>query len=230
MDLFAAISARRSVRAFRPGEVPEDVLAACLEAARLAPSASNMQPWRFLVARDPASRAALAAAGYDQPALATAPVVTILLADRSRHRERLRRSKELVDAGAFDDDSLERAKTGYAIREAARETARRGMANAGSDAARAWKKAEIDAELAAGAMVAGEHYALAAVALGYAACWIGLFDENAARAVGGWPDTCFAVAMLPTGVPAIGQDKLPPRPRLPLAGIAWREKAGTPWI
>ena len=46
------LSARWSPRAFDPNTpIDEDKLAAALEAARWAPSASNTQPWRFIVAR-----------------------------------------------------------------------------------------------------------------------------------------------------------------------------------
>lgn len=43
------IELRRSIRKFRPEPVPEKLLRQALEAARLAPSAKNDQPWRFLV-------------------------------------------------------------------------------------------------------------------------------------------------------------------------------------
>jgi len=226
MDFFETVAARRSVRAFGPREVPDGVLAACLEAARGAPSASNIQPWRFLVVRGEARRAALAEAGYGQPALATAPVITVLLADRTRHRERLRRSRELIDCGALDPATLAKVKSGYAARDALRQA----VPGSGERAAiRAREQAETDAGLAAGALLAGEHYALAAVAQGYATCWVGLFDATAAREAGGWPESCLAVAMLPTGVPSPDSPPLPPRPRLPLAEIAWREDAGNGW-
>lgn len=46
------LAARWSPRAFDPSSpIDEDKLAAALEAARWAPSASNTQPWRFIVAR-----------------------------------------------------------------------------------------------------------------------------------------------------------------------------------
>ena len=42
---------RRSVRAYKPDDVPEELLQTVLEAGRLAPSACNKQPWRFIVVR-----------------------------------------------------------------------------------------------------------------------------------------------------------------------------------
>jgi nitroreductase len=51
MEVFEAIKARRSVRSYTPEPVPDEVLRRLLEAARLAPSAMNYQPWRFIVVR-----------------------------------------------------------------------------------------------------------------------------------------------------------------------------------
>lgn len=49
MDFQQLILARYSVRAYRPDPVPEALLHQVLEAARLAPSASNRQPFRVVV-------------------------------------------------------------------------------------------------------------------------------------------------------------------------------------
>ena len=53
---------RRSVRAYKPDDVPEELLQTVLEAGRLAPSACNKQPWRFIVVRSETGRRALGAA------------------------------------------------------------------------------------------------------------------------------------------------------------------------
>jgi nitroreductase len=52
--IVSEISTRRALRALDEKAVPEDVLRRILEAAVLAPSCFNNQPWRFLVMRDPA--------------------------------------------------------------------------------------------------------------------------------------------------------------------------------
>ena len=56
MDVLDAIRTRRSVRSYKSDPVPEEALMQVLEAARLAPSAGNRQPWLIAVVRDPASR------------------------------------------------------------------------------------------------------------------------------------------------------------------------------
>jgi nitroreductase len=75
MDLMQAIRDRRSIRAFRDLPVEEEKLQGVLEAGRLAPSARNMQDWRFIVVKDAATRQKLAVAARDQKFVGQAPVV-----------------------------------------------------------------------------------------------------------------------------------------------------------
>ncbi len=49
MELNEAIRARRSIRGFKPDPVPEESIQAILDLARLSPSATNCQPWEFIV-------------------------------------------------------------------------------------------------------------------------------------------------------------------------------------
>jgi nitroreductase len=73
--------------------VPEEALRGILECARLAPSADNSQPWRFVVVADPAARDGLARACFSGIYLPTrfaaaAPVILALCADRAKVLER----------------------------------------------------------------------------------------------------------------------------------------------
>ncbi|MFC1921122.1 nitroreductase family protein [Chloroflexota bacterium] len=52
MTLMETIKNRRSIRSFKPDPVPEEVINLMLEAACLAPSGSNRQPWRFQLITD----------------------------------------------------------------------------------------------------------------------------------------------------------------------------------
>ncbi len=74
MDYYEVIRKRRSVRKYQDRDVEEDKLKRILEAARIAPSATNAQPWRFIVVRKKEVREKLKAA-YPQPWFWTAPVV-----------------------------------------------------------------------------------------------------------------------------------------------------------
>ncbi len=75
MDFYDVIRKRLSVRSYKPDPVPEDVLNRILEAGRLAPSAKNFQPWKFIVVKDPAVRQALVPACKGQGSVGQAPVV-----------------------------------------------------------------------------------------------------------------------------------------------------------
>lgn len=53
-EFLETIRKRRTVRDFSPEPIPDEVLALAIEAANLAPSGANMQPWKFVVVKDPA--------------------------------------------------------------------------------------------------------------------------------------------------------------------------------
>ena len=62
MDFFEVVHSQRSIRKFKPDDVPDDVLWQMLDAAIRAPSGSNTQPWIFVVVKDAAKRQAIAQA------------------------------------------------------------------------------------------------------------------------------------------------------------------------
>lgn len=53
MDLLNAIQTRVSIRDYKEDLVPEEILKQLLQAAIRAPSGENLQPWRFIVIKDP---------------------------------------------------------------------------------------------------------------------------------------------------------------------------------
>jgi nitroreductase len=59
-DLFAVVGRQRACREFRPDPVEDDLVERCLEAATLAPSAENRQPWVFVVVRNTVLRGVIA--------------------------------------------------------------------------------------------------------------------------------------------------------------------------
>jgi nitroreductase len=81
MELYEAIRTRRSVRSFDPRPVPREALDRMLEAARQAPSANNLMPWRFVVVSDHACRKAIAESGVYGRFLANSPVVIVACGD-----------------------------------------------------------------------------------------------------------------------------------------------------
>lgn len=129
--MFEAIKKRRSVRAFKPDAIPDDVLRRVLEAAQWAPSAGDLQARDFIVVKDIGIRKALSYAAWNQNFIAEAPVDVVVCANERRSSVRYgRRGKDLyciLDAaaavqnlmlaahalglgtcwvGAFDDDEV----------------------------------------------------------------------------------------------------------------------------
>jgi len=78
MDLMEAIKTRRSIRKFRETPVPENLLKEVLNAARLAPSADNTQPWKIIVVRDVEVKQKVTQACNGQKYLIQAPVVLVI--------------------------------------------------------------------------------------------------------------------------------------------------------
>lgn len=74
------VEERRAVRAFLPEPVPRDVLERCLDSALRAPSSSNLQPWEFVVIKDPALREKANAVCLGQRAAKEAPLLVAILA------------------------------------------------------------------------------------------------------------------------------------------------------
>jgi nitroreductase len=64
VDAWLAVASRREVREYAERELPDEVARRILDAGRLAGSARNRQPWRFVVVESPERREALARAVY----------------------------------------------------------------------------------------------------------------------------------------------------------------------
>ncbi len=82
MDVIEAIAKRRSIRKYKSSTIPKEHLKKILASARLAPSAGNRQPWRFMMVRSPKRKMQLAKASQNQMFFADAAVVVVALADQ----------------------------------------------------------------------------------------------------------------------------------------------------
>ena len=89
MDFWQAIESRHSVRAFDTRyDVDAKAITRILQAAVLAPSAGNRQPWHFVVVRRPQVCQRLADAAGGQRFIAQAPVVIVVCTDAELSAER----------------------------------------------------------------------------------------------------------------------------------------------
>jgi nitroreductase len=78
MDVFEAIQKRKSNRNYENQKIPKATLEKLLDAARLSPSAKNIQPWHFIIVTDAEKRKVLSKAR----ALNYAPAVIVLCGDQ----------------------------------------------------------------------------------------------------------------------------------------------------
>lgn len=186
-DLLELLRHRRSVRRFRPSPVDHNMVRRLLDAARLAPSAHNRQPWRFVVVRDPQARLRLAEAMADRlrhDRLADGASAAAVEADAARSMERLT-GAPCVILVCLTMESMDSYP----------------------DARRS--KAEFLMAVQSVAM-AGENLLLAAAAEGVGACWMcgPLFaGEEASEALD------LPQAWQPQGAVLLGESEVIPTPR-----------------
>jgi len=85
MDTIKTIRERRSIRKYKSDPVEEEMLHTILQAGRWAPSASNKQPWHFIVIRDKDMRERLADIHDYGRFMRESPVVIVVLGDPKKH-------------------------------------------------------------------------------------------------------------------------------------------------
>ncbi|MBN1328293.1 MAG: nitroreductase family protein [Candidatus Heimdallarchaeota archaeon] len=85
MDALELLKSRRSIRKYKSQPVEDEILLKCLEAARWAPSASNKQPWEFIIVKDETTRKKLAEIHPYAKFVAESPVVFIPLTNPDVH-------------------------------------------------------------------------------------------------------------------------------------------------
>jgi nitroreductase len=77
LELLDVIKSRRSVRKYMSTPIPDDVLKRIFGAARLAPSASNAQPWKFVLVRNEELKLKLIQACNNKKWIAEAPIIVV---------------------------------------------------------------------------------------------------------------------------------------------------------
>lgn len=199
MDVKQAIEKRRSIRRYKETPLTEEQLRAVLEAARLAPSGTNLQPWRFAVVTKRKAKEKLRTLCYNQRFVSQAGAVLVCCADLTAYTRKMRpRLEELVEAGVMSRESMEnyysRSKTEQED-ENLRSFIPYSMMNVG---------------------LAIENICLRAISLDLGTCIIRRMEPKQIAEYLGIPETTVVLALVTVGVP----DEDPgPRPRLPLEEI-----------
>ncbi len=86
METWDVIRTKRAVRDYDDRPVPEAIIRRVLNAGRLAGSAKNVQPWRFILVRDATQKQALSTCGRFARHLAHAAFVVVICTE-ARHRK-----------------------------------------------------------------------------------------------------------------------------------------------
>jgi nitroreductase len=104
MEFSDLIAARYSVRAYRPDPVEDEKLQSVIEAARLAPTAANRQPFQLIVLHT-AGREEEIGRIYGRPWFVQAPIIIAVCAISSQAwvREHDRFNARLIDAAIVAD-------------------------------------------------------------------------------------------------------------------------------
>lgn len=86
MTVFEIIEKRRSIRNFKEGEIPSEDLEKILKAAQLAPSASNQQPYQFVIVQDPQLKKDLGKLASQQRFISKSGAIIVGIGDLSREK------------------------------------------------------------------------------------------------------------------------------------------------
>ncbi|MEG3860211.1 nitroreductase family protein [Microcoleus sp. herbarium12] len=82
INVKTAIESRRAALRFKPDLIPPAILTEILRLGVRSPSGYNLQPWRFIVLKEQASKEKLKACAFDQRQVVEAPIVLICCGDR----------------------------------------------------------------------------------------------------------------------------------------------------
>ena len=205
MDVLKPIKDRRSIRRFKSDPIANEKIRVLLESARLAPSGTNSQPWRFIVIKNKETLKDLQKASHNQRHVGTAPLVIACCADINAFYEFPERVDELIESGALPEKS--RSVFVPSLKKSLNSTSKSNMliAAAGNTA------------------IAITHMMIQATEIGLGSCWVRWFDDNKVKEILNVPQNVEVMALLPVGIP----DENPsPRPRMPIDDLTFYEQYG----
>lgn len=203
MEFLDVITDRRSIRRFKPDEVPDEMIRELLSAACIAPSGGNCQPWRFVVIKSLSCKEQLAEV-VPQPFVTQAPLIIAVCVDRCSMTVEYRKERvqELFNNRSFFAPPTGAFDTAFYINKRPNGP-------------------EIDQSyLNFNAAIAIDHLTLRAVDLGLGTCWVMQFDNKKVKEILLLDDRYDPIVLLPIGFPAQSPKQ---RPRLSLKDILIKE-------
>jgi nitroreductase len=175
----AALS-RRSIRQYSPTAISETDLRELLRLAGRAPSAFNVQPWRFIVVQDGDIKEKLSAAAFGQQQILRAPATIVMYSDMESALERM-------PEATHPDMPADK-------REAGVQSVRGMFANQTVQDREAWGHAQSNIALG--------YLLLLAESLGYATSPMLGFDPHKVKTLLGLPAHVRVTALISIGYPA----------------------------
>jgi len=166
-----AIERRRSIRSFKPDPVPDEMINEMLEAARLAPSGTNRQPWRFQLIKDPELKTKLyEEATFGVEIIKKAPLVIVCGSELHTFVKGHKLAPPNSDYFGADSEDMDELK-----------------------------KFLPDAHMYTA--IAVEHMVLTATSLGLGTCWVQSIKFGQVGRTLGWPRHIAVLALLAVGYP-----------------------------
>jgi nitroreductase len=185
MDVKDAIGQRRSIRSYERKKIAASIIAEILDAARLAPSGCNAQPWRFLVVEDRKTVAELKRHNaFPQSFVYDAPAIFVCCGDPTAYAGKYGGENQ-VEEGTVPRDPNER-KAMFSILDG-----------------RNVERTIRDISIASAFMV------LRATELGLGTSYIGLINEAALRTVLAIPERLIIPYVVIMGFTARSPNKTP---------------------
>ena len=171
LTVMETIQQRRSIRKFQDTPIPDELIEQMLEAARLAPSGTNRQPWRFQIIKEKAIIQRLFdEASFGEKQLLNAPVVIVCGSELLSFVKGHKLAPPNSDYYGADSDNWDDIKQFIP-----------------------------DANLYTG--IAVEHMVLAATALGLGTCWLQRIRYGQVAKILGWPRHIVVLTLLLVGYP-----------------------------
>lgn len=184
LTLIEAIEQRRAARSFKPDPIPTEILKEILRLGTRSPSGFNLQPWRFIVLQEAASKAKLQDCAYGQRQVAEAPVVLICCGDRQ----------------AFSPENVEAViALGQAIDAVPEPFAQFMRDNIPGTPEKAASYTSLETWTNRHVMLAVAHTMIAAKGFGVDSCPMEGFDGPQVQAAFNIPETVDVCCLLPLG-------------------------------
>lgn len=195
MKVEEAIMKRRSIRKFKSKPIPNSLIYKILDAARLAPSGCNVQPWYFIIIKEKDTKKKLKNMNiFNQNFIYSAPVLIICCGNPDEHRDDTKEIKYQIKEGTLPSDAIKKLPClfkGHEVNRTIRDVA-----------------------------IASSYLMLRAIELGLGTCYIAWFNKQKLKDFLGIPKNHYVLTIC-VGYP---DEKPSSRPRKNLKDIVFKEK------